>query len=177
MDNFTKLLNKSFRFLSYRPRSEKEIRDYLLKKIKNKKSNLKNELKNEKFIEETIESIVSKLKEQRFLDDREFAKWWIEQRSKVKPKAIKFIIFELKQKGIPKELIDEILNDKEFEVISDFDKALELAKKRIKRYEKEEPKKAYEKLVRFLASKGFEWEIIKKVIDQVLPKGYNTNRQ
>jgi len=170
MDNFTKLLNKSFRFLSYRPRSEKEVVEYLKKKI----SNFQFLISNFKTAEEIIDSIIEKLKEQKFIDDTEFAKWWIEQRSKVKPKAIKFIIFELKQKGIAKELIDEILNDKEFEVISDFDKALELAKKRIKRYEKEEPKKAYEKMVRFLASKGFEWEIIKKVIDQTFPKRYNT---
>ncbi|PIR79946.1 MAG: hypothetical protein COU25_02675 [Candidatus Levybacteria bacterium CG10_big_fil_rev_8_21_14_0_10_35_13] len=170
MDNFTKLLNKSFRFLSYRPRSEKEVVEYLKKKI----SNFQFPISNFKTAEEIIDSIIEKLKEQKFIDDTEFAKWWIEQRSKVKPKAIKFIIFELKQKGIAKELIDEILNDKEFEVISDFDKALELAKKRIKRYEKEEPKKAYEKMVRFLASKGFEWEIIKKVIDQTFPKRYNT---
>ena len=170
MDNFTKLLNKSFRFLSYRPRSEKEVVEYLKKKI----SNFQFPISNFKTAGEIIDSIIEKLKEQKFIDDTEFAKWWIEQRSKVKPKAIKFIIFELKQKGIAKELIDEILNDKEFEVISDFDKALELAKKRIKRYEKEEPKKAYEKMVRFLASKGFEWEIIKKVIDQTFPKRYNT---
>ena len=166
MDNFTKLLNKSFRFLSYRPRSEKEVRDYLKKKISNFKTG-----------EELIDSIIEKLKKQRFLDDREFAKWWIEQRSKIKPKAIKFIIFELKQKGIDKDLIEEVLESKDLEIASDFDKALNLAQKRIGRYKNEESKKTYENMARFLASKGFDYDIIKKVIDQILPKGYNSNRQ
>ena len=117
-----------------------------------------------------MDSIIEKLKKQKFLDDREFAKWWIEQRSKVKPKALKFIIFELKQKGIEKDLIEEVLESKEFEIVSDFDKAFKLAQKRINRYRGETPKKAYEKMARFLASKGFDYDIIKKVIDQVLPK-------
>ena len=166
MDNFTKLLNKSFRFLSYRPRSEKEVRDYLKKKI----SNFQFQISNFKTGEELMDSIIEKLKKQKFLDDREFAKWWIEQRSKVKPKALKFIIFELKQKGIEKDLIEEVLESKEFEIVSDFDKAFKLAQKRINRYRGETPKKAYEKMARFLASKGFDYDTIKKVIDQILPK-------
>ena len=166
MDNFTKLLNKSFRFLSYRPRSEREIRDYLKKKI----SNFQFQISNFKTGEELMDSIIEKLKKQKFLDDREFAKWWIEQRSKVKPKALKFIIFELKQKGIEKDLIEEVLESKEFEIVSDFDKAFKLAQKRINRYRGETPKKAYEKMARFLASKGFDYDTIKKVIDQILPK-------
>lgn len=175
MDNFEKLLNRSYNFLSFRPRSEKEVRDYLNKKIKSQKSNLKNDPDNEKANKDMIYSIIEKLKEQKFLDDIEFTKWFIEQRSKIKPKALKFIIFELKQKGIDKEIVGKVIDDKEFLTVSDFDKALELGKKRIERYRNEEPKKRYEKLVRFLASKGFDWGIIKKVIDQVLPKGYNNS--
>ena len=167
MDIFEKLLNKTYRFLSYRPRSEKEVIEYLKKKSFFSKIT---EDKERQDLEQVINSVVKKLKEQKFLDDREFAKWWIEQRSKVKPKALKFIIFELKQKGIEKDLIEEVLESKEFEIVSDFDKAFKLAQKRINRYRGETPKKAYEKMARFLASKGFDYDIIKKVIDQVLPK-------
>lgn len=168
MDNFEKLLGNSYRFLSFRPRSEKEVREYLEKKIKNEKSNLKNN-------KDVIDSIINKLKEQKFLDDFEFAKWWIEQRSKIKPKALKFIIFELKQKGISKELIEQVLEDGNFVIESDFDKAKKLAEKRIERYKNEDKQKKYEKMVRFLASKGFNYDTIKKVIDQILNKRYNSS--
>src|SRR3972149_11704227 len=157
MDIFEKLLNKTYRFLSYRPRSEKEVIEYLKKKSFFSKIT---EDKERQDLEQVINSVVKKLKEQKFLDDREFAKWWIEQRSKVKPKALKFIIFELKQKGIEKDLIEEVLESKEFEIVSDFDKAFKLAQKRINRYRGETPKKAYEKMARFLASKGFDYDII-----------------
>ena len=56
MDNFTKLLNKTYRFLSYRQRSIKEVDDYLAKK---KASSLDSK------------RIINKLKEQKFLDDFE----------------------------------------------------------------------------------------------------------
>lgn len=158
MDNFEKLLNSSYRFLSYRPRSEKEVKDYLIKK---------------KADDLTSQKIIDKLKEHKFLDDKEFAKWWIEQRSKAKPKSLKFIIFELKQKGISKELVEEILVDKDFETVSDFDKAKKLAETRIKRYRNEDPKKKYEKMTRFLASNGFNWDTIKEVVDLIFGKEYN----
>lgn len=156
MDNFDKLFEKTLRFLSFRPRSEKEIRDYLAKK----KSN---DLETKKIIE--------KLKEHKFLNDEEFAKWWVEQRTRVKPRADRVIKFELTRKGIEKEIIESLLtsgND------SDLAKALNLAEIRMKRLRKiEDRKKVYEKLGRFLASKGFNYDTIKEVIDRTFAKEYN----
>lgn len=158
MDDFKKFLNKTYNFLSFRPRSEKEIQDYLIKK------------KADSLI---IKRVIESLKNSKFLDDKEFVKWWIEQRSRIKPKSLKFIKFELKQKGITKELIDEVLEAEDFETVPDLDKAMDLAKRRILRYKNEEPRKKWEKMSRFLASKGFDYDTIKQVIDQILPKGYN----
>jgi regulatory protein len=170
MDDFEKLLNKTYNFLSYRIRTEKEIRDYLIKKIKGK------DLK--KIISDSdrliIESVIARLKEQKFLNDEEFIKLWIESRSRTKSKSLKFLIFELERKGIKKELINSVLGKEEIEIASDFDKALSLAKKRIDKYKNEDRKKAFEKMARYLVSKGYDWELIKKVIDHVLGKGYNT---
>jgi regulatory protein len=160
MDDFEKLLNKTYNFLSYRIRTEKEIRDYLIKKIKGK------DLK--KIISDSdrliIESVIARLKEQKFLNDEEFIKLWIESRSRTKSKSLKFLIFELERKGIKKELINSVLGKEEIEIASDFDKALSLAKKRIDKYKNEDRKKAFEKMARYLVSKGYDWELIKKVI-------------
>jgi regulatory protein len=164
MEDFQKLLNLSYRFLTIRPRSEQEIKKYLLIKIKN--LNLQDSQK-------IIDSVINKLKEQKYLDDKEFIKFWIEQRSKIKPKAFKLIEYELRQKGIKQDLINEVKNDQYFETISDFDKALSLAEKRMERLKSDLPQKQFEKLGRFLASKGFNYNIIKEVIDKLIPKRYN----
>ncbi|MBI2026065.1 MAG: regulatory protein RecX [Candidatus Levybacteria bacterium] len=158
MDDFEKLLNKAFKFLSYRPRSEKEVRDYLIKK---------------KADELTLTRITQSLKENNFLNDTDFAKWWIEQRTKFRPKAQRLIKLELIQKGIGKDLIDKLLQDKSIETLTDLDKAKRIAQKKLQRYKNEVPQKQYEKLVRFLASKGFNWDTIKKIVDQLIPKRYN----
>lgn len=152
MDNFENLLNKSFRFLSYRPRSEKEVRDYLVKK---------------KSDEITVRKIIDRLKKNNFVNDEEFTKWWIEHRTQ---KGIKFIQFELKQKGIGKDIIEKVLESSSLESKTDFEKALMLAEKKITRYKNLDRQKVYEKMGRFLASRGFDWETVKKVIDRVLTK-------
>ncbi|HYM65172.1 MAG TPA: RecX family transcriptional regulator [Candidatus Sulfotelmatobacter sp.] len=155
MDNFDKFYNKTLRFLSFRPRSQKEIEDYL----KKKNCDIINSQK-----------IIEKLKEHNFLNDEEFVKWWIEQRTLFRPRAERVIKMELKQKGINKDLIDKFF---EKSVNQDKDLALKLAQKRMLRYKNEDPKKKWEKMVRYLSSKGFIYDDIKEVIDQILPKGYN----
>lgn len=155
MDNFDKLYEKTLRFLSFRPRSEKEIKDYLIKK---KADGL------------TTKKIIEKLKQHKFLSDEEFTRWWIEQRTRVKPRGLRLIKFELKQKGIDKELIDDIFENDQS---SDLEKATILATKRLSRYKNETPQKIYEKMGRFLASKGFDYDVIKEVIEKILAKRYN----
>lgn len=157
MDNFEKYYKKALFFLSFRPRSEKELRDYLKKK---------------KADDLTSEKIISSLRENKFLDDLEFAKWFKEQRTILKPKATRIIKMELKQKGISQDLMDEVFAN---DTNSDFEKAKKLAEKRINRYSKlEDKRKIYEKLGRYLASKGFNYDTIKEVIDQVFSKEYNS---
>lgn len=156
-DSFSVNLNRALRFLSFRPRSEKEVRSYLKLKIKNLELRIK---------QETIDLVIDKLKQQKFIDDIEFTKWWVDQRTRIKPKGSRLIKFELKQKGIS----DELIENSNLGIKNDFEKALELAQKRMPRYRNETPKKIYEKMGRFLSSKGFDWDIIKKVIDQVLEK-------
>jgi len=148
--DFEKFYNKCLHFLSFRPRSEKEIRDYLAKK---------------KVSEEVSQKIIAKLKEYKFVDDFEFTKWWIEQRTRIKPKSWWTIKFELKQKGISSELIE----NSEIETPNDLETAKKLAEKKLRSISnKEDKQKTKEKLGRFLASKGFDWGIIRKSIDDVL---------
>ena len=157
MDNFNRLYQKALFFLSFRPRSEKEIRDYLKKKQTD---------------DLTLDKIIKNLKINKFLNDEEFVKWWIEQRTTIKPKASRVIRIELQRKGISKELIEGLL---EKDKNGDFKKALVVAEKKFKRYSNTDDKrKTFERLGRFLSSKGFDYDTIKEVIDQLFSKEYNS---
>ncbi len=159
MEEFEKFYNQALKFLSYRPRSEKEIRDYL--KIKYKKSNFKD-------LESSIDKVVRKLKEQKFIDDEEFAKLWIESRNRSKPRSLRLIKLELKRKGISEEQIESGIKNQESGIKTDLDQAKTLAEVRIERLKGLDRQKIYEKLGRYLASKGFGWDTIKQVVDEVL---------
>lgn len=151
MGEFEKFYNKALKFLSYRPRSEKEIRD---------------KLKSRKASEETINKIISRLKGNNFLNDEEFVKWWIEQRTTFKPRSVKIIKIELKQKGIDKELIDETIAHLP-STIDDLESAKKLIDKRLPRYENLSRDEKIQKIARFLSSKGFSYEIIKEILKDI----------
>jgi len=155
-----KFYNKALRFLSYRPRSEKEVQDNLLRKKASK---------------EIIEKVIAKLKEQKFINDEEFVRWWIEQRSTFRTKSIKFIKMELQQKGIDKNIIDRIIQNSlqvggqaEFIIQNDLERAKKLIEERVERLRGLSKQEVYQKLGSYLSRRGFGWETIKKSIDEIL---------
>lgn len=150
MELFEKYYTYSLKFLSYRPRSEKELRDSLLRK---------------KSPPEISEKIISLLKEQQFLNDEEFAKWWIEQRTSFKPRSKRVLQVELRQKGIADDIIIKYLNEEEETKVSDLEQALRLLRKKAPRYQHLERDALYSKLGGALARKGFSWDVIKQAID------------
>lgn len=154
MDNFQKFYDRALRFLSYRPRSEKEIRDFLKKK---------------KIEPPIISKIIKKLKEQNFINDEEFTKWWIEQRQRNKPRGMRVIKMELKQKGIS----DELITNCQLLITNQLELAKKALEKKVKSYRNLPREKAYRKLSQFLLRRGFDWDTVKDVIDEVLKKEYN----
>ena len=156
MDDFEKFYKAAIRYLSFRTRSEKEVSDYLTKK---------------QCGQLTAKRILDSLKRDHFLNDKEFAKMWIRERTLIKPKAIRVIKMELKQKGISSEIIDFVMTRDEGLMINDLDLALKLAEKKLRTVHDQSDKfKVKEKLGRYLASKGFDWDTIKAAIDQALAK-------
>ena len=160
MDDFEKFYNSALRFLSYRPRSEKEVRDRLNIKYQSF-DKLRTNIKNLTLV---IDKVIQKLKEQKFINDEEFAKWWIESRLRFRPRSINLIKKELLQKGIERDIIDG-------QISNDLQQAKKLIEKRIERFRNLTKQEIYQKLGRYLASKGFDWETIKQSIDEVILKG------
>lgn len=149
-----KLMSNAFNFLSYRPRSEKEVRNYLRKKI----------FRNPQIPKETIDKVVNKLSKKKYIDDRQFAKWWIDQRTKHNQKGRRLIALELRAKGIDNQVIDDLLSKR-----NDEEPATTAAKKKSRSLMNYNPKIAKKKLIAFLQRRGFTWETIKTVVDETLP--------
>lgn len=102
------LLDSALKFLSYRPRSKKEVEIFLRKKTSDAS---------------LIDQTISKLENLKLINDEEFAKWLIESRSRSRPRGKRLLIQELKQKGL------EFRNsDLEFDEASLAKKALEKKK-------------------------------------------------
>lgn len=145
--------NLCIRYLSYRPRSEKEVVDYLKKKS----------TKSPSLTDSIISEIIEKLKSYNFIDDNAFVKFWIEQRVKFKHKPLRAIEYELKQKGIDRNLIDGALSEFEDKNIFDLENAKKLAERKIEFYRNLEPEKRKEKVMRYLIGKGFSYDVVKKI--------------
>ena len=152
-DEFIKFYDRALNFLSYRPRSEKELQDWFKKK---------------KIGNETQKLIEKKLRRFNYLDDREFTRWWIEQRMTFRPFGKRRLALELRQKGINQEMIEEELGKLEDDKLIEL--AEELAKKRMKTLKNLPYFEAREKLLAFLSRRGFRWEIIKTVVAKTLKK-------
>jgi regulatory protein len=84
--------DRSVRFLGYRPRSEAEVRRYLA----------------QKGIEPVVVDLVlDRLRGQGYLDDAEFARYWVENRTRFKPRGARVLRHELRLKGVDSAVIQE----------------------------------------------------------------------
>lgn len=146
-----KLMEKALRFLSFRPRSEREVKDHL-----KKKSQLSSD--------EIIDGVLSRLKHLGYINDLEFVRWWIEQRQAHSPRGAQLIKSELYQKGIAQEIVDQVLPEDEK---GEVEQALKTAKKKLRAYQKLDSREFKQKMGQYLARKGFDWETIKEALNRL----------
>jgi len=147
------LLNKAYFFLKFRPRTEKEMREYLYKKIRTTH-----------WSKDAAEEVIKILKEKELIDDEKFIDLFVRDRTAIKPKGKKVLIKELKQKGIKDELIDKYFSKNSLDEES---LAFKILEKRWPRFKPLDSKKRFEKSARFLISRGFSFDIVKKTIDKL----------
>ena len=143
---FQKTLDKLLKFATLRPRSEKEIKDWFKRK---------------KVHESIHKELFNRLKRLELLDDAQFARWWVGQRNQFKPRGKRALESELRMKGIKKEVIAAVLSEFKIDEVK-IAKAL-LAKKAYK-WQHLPSRDGRQKMAQFLARKGFNWEIIEKVL-------------
>lgn len=145
-----KVTSHALNLLSYRQRSEKEI--YLA-------------LKRKGFEENYIRYSINYCMENNYLNDKDFAISFINDKLNLNKLGPERIRYELNLKGISKDIIDDLL-------IIDFDEqyktAMELAQKKLPSYRKDDSNAIYRKLSSFLQRKGYSYDVISKVMRQVL---------
>ncbi len=148
-DLYQKLIESSFHFISFRPRSEKEVRDFLLKKLQKWKIS----------DESIVERVTVRLRELGYLDDAKFVTWWADQRQSHKPKGARLIRQELLAKGIHRDVIDEQLKPSTEEEL-----ARRAARKKLALWQKLPVLERERKIYGFLSRRGFDSETIRHTI-------------
>lgn len=131
--------NLAMKYLSTRVKTEKQTREYLLKK---------------NFTLDAIDEVIMKMKEYKVIDDSEYAKAYIRSNMQTSKMRLKQ---KLIKSGVSKDNIDESLTD-----IDDYNSCFVNAKKFLKN--KEINKENCEKLTRKLYYLGYAWDTIKKVL-------------
>lgn len=155
-DEISTLLNYAYFYLRFRPRTEREMREYLEKKAKKFK-----------FSVSAPESAMKRLEELKLVDDRQFAIWYIEIRGSSKKKSRRLLQQELRLKGIPTNVITAYFEEHERDEYSGAVRALQA---QWRRYQGIDRRKRFEKAAAHLQRKGFGYSITKRAIAELEEK-------
>ncbi|MTI66176.1 MAG: recombination regulator RecX [Firmicutes bacterium] len=151
-ETFFKAKNKAYQILNMAMQSESILRDKLLKKG---------------YEDYIIDRVITHLKKYSFINDEEMARSITRDKKNIKKYGKKRIRYNLKNKKIDKQIIDRVLNE-EVDSEDEFENALYFAKKKYRKIKDTDKRKIYQKLARYLAYRGFDYNIIKKAIKEVM---------
>lgn len=157
-EEYQKVRDYALRLLSFRPRSTNEI-----------STKLKKYCSKRKFPDKLIAQLIEEFTEQKLLDDKAFIRWWLEQRQSYKPKGVRAIKIELINKGVDKKLIDETVSEIK-ERISEYDLAMQVITRKLIHLKHLSSEKLKIKIRDLLLRRGFDWDVIYKVIDSTFKK-------
>lgn len=113
---------------------------------------------------EMIQEVISRLESQNYINDQEFARYFVENRHQNKGISTKRLVQELKTKGISDENIEQAMFNSE---TGSFlrDEEVELEKMIKKQLRKTSDR---QKIIAYLARQGFSYDLIKSKLDQFL---------
>jgi len=146
-NDFQRCYDAAARYLSYRPRSEYEMRRQFSK---------------HRFDDDCIEAVLSKLKEQGLVDDTAFAKFWKDNRQSFSPRSQYLTGLELKQKGVPGEIIEQGVS-----TIDDGDNAYRVATTRARSLKSSDYHGFRHSLGEYLRRRGFGYGVITRTIERL----------
>ena len=148
-DGETKALTTALNFIGYRPRAEAEIRV---------------RLQRDEWSETVIAAVIQKLRDNKMLDDAQFASDWVESRSRSKPRGARLLKQELRHKGVDKEEIDAALPDAD-EEIENAIAALGKIERKLEKWEK--GRERTQKAIEMMARRGFGYGTVKTALQRM----------
>lgn len=151
-EEFSKAKNYTYRILARRMYTTKEIRNKLVERG---------------YVDEVIQDAIATLERYGYLNDRTYAEEWIQSRMRSKPKGKIALRQELERKGIEKSIIEGALS-RAFDESKEADMALELARRKVRSYSGDDPAAVKRKLQGFLLRRGFDYEMVRDVIEQAI---------
>jgi len=140
-DAYDRVLN----YLTYRPRSEWEVRQYL------KKRDLSDDAQ---------AAVLARLTRTGLVNDREFAQFWVENRTAHRPRGRRALEFELRQKGIATGVVESAVAHVDEEAA-----ALAAAEARAERLARLDRQTFRQRLYGFLQRRGFSYDVCRQVTD------------
>ena len=165
---FGKLYQRTLEWVLIRPRAEKEIRDYLFRKLRKSSSGTFRSRPSSRGslttfapagaqvssedISELSDNILKRLLARGYVDDRRFAEFYVENRFVKKGISRKRLQMELMKKGVAREIIDEVL-----EVRNDETEILKVITKKRSKYDDD-------KLIQYLCRQGFDYQLVQNLV-------------
>ena len=165
---YGKLFQRTLEWVLVRPRSVCETRDYLRRKLKQSSSEtlgsarrygragayslLVSRENSSKDMFELSGAIIQRLISKGYLDDRKFARYYVENRFVKKGISKKRLKMELYKKGISNDIVEEVLNTR-----NDEEEILKMIEKKRSRYDDD-------KLIQYLCRQGFSYELVQSLV-------------
>jgi regulatory protein len=138
--------SQALNYLSYRPRSKGEIVTYLRKRDHS---------------ESRIEVVTEKLERAGLLDDEAFARYWVENRERFRPRGLRGLRYELRLKGVSDKIIDQAIAS-----VDASESAYRAASRKARQLSQANRQTFYRKLVNYLARRGFSYGVAREVTDR-----------
>jgi regulatory protein len=143
--------DRAIRFLSYRDRSEKEIRD---------------KLRTLKIDPAIVDWVIAELQAMKLIDDARFASAFAQTKMRTKPMGQYLLRRELAAKGLSDRQIQETI-DQTYQEHQSSDLAMQLAVAHLKKLNNVEPLKVKKRISDLLLRRGFSWDVVSDVLENL----------
>src|SRR5690625_5033493 len=149
-EDFHSTYMMAINYLSYRMRTQQEIRTYLQDK---------------EITLEMTNDIIKRLDEEQLIDDQTFAEAFVRDRMNQTSKGPKIIVKELQEKGVSREIADKAVL--QYDHDAQFSKVYKWAQSEAKKKSPHAAKKQKEQIQYKLMQKGFSSDVISQVMNEI----------
>ena len=164
--DFSETEIQEMKYFSDIERAKSRAINYISGKLKTKYE-VRLKLKEKDFTEDIIDEVIDILEKEEYLNDRLYCEVFIEDKKQLNGYGKNKIKSLLIQKGISKSVFEDFLD--EFEYEEEFDNALKMGIKKLNLLSNEEDIfKKKQKLINYLAYRGFSFDVINDVLKEIL---------